>query len=279
MDEVLGVSTPEELQVLLVVVQFQIPARFNCFARSAIGDPQIVETSALNLAGGPTLAIESAPAYRRTGGRRAARLGHPGSDLSRPLLNPGVPHPHSRRSTLTLLHSLRRAFGAPRINLILVGIIAVGMLGCQSMSTGGSAPSANGSAGAGSARLQEILDSGKLRIGMTAQQPPFNMTNKAGEIVGLDVDLTSALAESMGLEVEYVLMPFAMLLDALEKKKVDMVASGMTITPARNARVAFAGPYFITGKSVLTKSETLANARETIELDQVERSFAALEDG
>ena len=99
---------------------------------------------------------------------------------------------------------------------------------------------------------------------------PFNMTNKSGEIVGLEVDLVTALAESMGLEVAFVTMPFADLLEALETNKVDMVASGMTITPERNARVAFAGPYFITGKSVLTKSETLASVTSASELDNPE---------
>jgi polar amino acid transport system substrate-binding protein len=111
---------------------------------------------------------------------------------------------------------------------------------------------------------------------MTANQPPFNMTNKSGEIVGLEVDLVTALAESMQLEIAFVTMPFADLLEALESNKVDMVASGMTITPERNARVAFAGPYFITGKSVLTKSETLAGVTGASELDNPERTFGAM---
>jgi len=186
---------------------------------------------------------------------------------------------------LSLLHPFRGHFhDAPRdahrtsrVNLILVGIISLGLLGCQSLSMGGSASPASGSDASGSSRLQEILDSGTLRIGMTADQPPFNMKNKSGEIVGLDVDLMTALAGSMRLEVEFVIMPFAKLLDALENNEVDMVASGMTITPQRNARVAFAGPYYITGKSVLTKSETLASVRRAEELDESKRSFAAVE--
>ncbi|NIM02463.1 MAG: transporter substrate-binding domain-containing protein, partial [Acidobacteria bacterium] len=52
--------------------------------------------------------------------------------------------------------------------------------------------------------------------------------------------------------------------------------SGMTITPERNARVAFAGPYFISGKSVLTKSETIANVDSATSLDDPERTYAAL---
>jgi ABC-type amino acid transport substrate-binding protein len=54
------------------------------------------------------------------------------------------------------------------------------------------------------------------------------------------------------------------------------VISGVTITPERNARVAFAGPYFISGKSVLTKSATIARVTETTSLDDPERTYAAL---
>jgi polar amino acid transport system substrate-binding protein len=50
----------------------------------------------------------------------------------------------------------------------------------------------------------------------------------------------------------------------------------MTITPERNARVPFAGPYFISGKSVLSKSETITNVQDTTALDDPSRSFAAL---
>jgi polar amino acid transport system substrate-binding protein len=221
-------------------------------------------------------------------GAAAARVPCPGSDLSHLLLNPGISFPHSRRSTLPLLNRLgsriigSRIIGSRRqlaslITLLLVGVIAIGLPGCQS--TGGSAAKSSGTApnDSGQSLLQEILRSGKLRVGMTAAQPPFNMTTKSGEIVGLEVDLTTALAQSMGLEVEFVVMPFALLLEALENGQVDMVASGMTITPERNARVAFAGPYFITGKSVLTKSETLANVRSSDELDDSKLSIAALD--
>jgi ABC-type amino acid transport substrate-binding protein len=54
-----------------------------------------------------------------------------------------------------------------------------------------------------------------------------------------------------------VVKPFASLLPALQRGEVDLVISGVTITPERNARVAFAGPYFISGKSLLFKSRKI----------------------
>ena len=127
-----------------------------------------------------------------------------------------------------------------------------------------------------SARLDRVLESGELRVGLSASQPPLNMRNKNGEIVGFEVDIVEALAQSMKLDLRVVSLPFADLLSALERGDVDMVISGMTITPERNARVAFVGPYFISGKSVLTKSATIANVESSSALDDPERIYAAL---
>ena len=59
--------------------------------------------------------------------------------------------------------------------------------------------------------------------------------------MGLDVDLASYIAGAMGVELSLVIKPFAQLLPALEAGEVDMVISGMTITPERNLQAAFVG--------------------------------------
>jgi len=103
------------------------------------------------------------------------------------------------------------------------------------------------------------------------------MRNKDGELIGLDVDLATALADAMDLELVLVERPFAELLTRLERDEFDVVISSLTITPARNARVAFAGPYLISGATLLTR-EDLADQLDTIEaLDSAERSWGALD--
>ncbi|MDJ0868445.1 MAG: transporter substrate-binding domain-containing protein [Myxococcota bacterium] len=151
-------------------------------------------------------------------------------------------------------------------------ILSSGLAACQSSGTA-PPPSARGAA---VTRLPEILASGELRVGLSGNQPPLNMRNRDGEIVGLEVELMRALAGSMGLQVRLVERPFSELLGALEQGEVDLVISGMTITPERNARVAFAGPYFVSGKSVLSKSKTLTNVEDAAKLDGPDRTYAAL---
>jgi polar amino acid transport system substrate-binding protein len=125
--------------------------------------------------------------------------------------------------------------------------------------------------------LQAILATGELRVGTSADLPPLSMRNGKGELIGLEVDLVRKLGEAMNLEIRFVEKPFAELLPSLERKEVDLVVAGLTITPERNARVAFAGPYFISGTSILSAAKELSDVEDPQALDSPERTFAALE--
>ena len=125
--------------------------------------------------------------------------------------------------------------------------------------------------------LSRILASGTLRVGMSGGQPPLNFKSKSGALLGLEVDLAQGLAGIMGLELKIVEKPFSELLGALAGGDVDLVISGLTITPERNTKFAFVGPYYLSGKSILTRSTSLAQADEVADLDQADLKFAALE--
>ena len=71
-------------------------------------------------------------------------------------------------------------------------------------------------------------------------------------------------------------MQFSDLLPALEAGKVDMVLSGMTMTLARNLKVAFVGPYYISGKGILTKGKTIGALQKAEGLNKPEFKIAAL---
>ncbi len=125
--------------------------------------------------------------------------------------------------------------------------------------------------------LSRIVSSGTLRVGMSGTQPPLNFKAKDGTMQGLEVDLARSLAGLMGVELQIVETPFAELLGALAAGRVDLVSSGMTATPERSQRTAFVGPYFLSGKSILTRSASLAAVGAAEELDQASLTFAALD--
>ena len=110
--------------------------------------------------------------------------------------------------------------------------------------------------------LDRIQKRGALVVGTMGNMPPLNMTSKDGEIFGLEPDLAGILAKAMNVKVKFVTKPFNELLPALQTGQVDMIMSGMTITPERNLKVAFVGPYFISGKAFLTKKQTIAYAKK-----------------
>lgn len=154
--------------------------------------------------------------------------------------------------------------------LVLVLGLGLALGGCRSLQ--GLTPAA----GPADPRLAQILARGELRVGVSADRPPLNARNKSGEIVGFEVDIVRALAAAMGLETNFVVTPFAELIPAVERGDVDLAISGLTMTPERNARVAFAGPYFISGMSVLAKAKAITDVGNPKALDLGERRYAAV---
>jgi polar amino acid transport system substrate-binding protein len=71
-------------------------------------------------------------------------------------------------------------------------------------------------------------------------------------------------------------MPFDQLIPALEQGKVDLVLSNMTMTVDRNMRVAFAGPYFVSGKCLVTREQEIAQADDPEDLKEADVKIAVV---
>ena len=124
--------------------------------------------------------------------------------------------------------------------------------------------------------LERITMNGELVVGTAASMPPLNMTARDGEIIGMEIDLAKAMASVMGVKLRLEVMQFHELLPALEAGKIDMVLSGMTITPQRNMKVAFSGPYFKSGKAILTKIPEMAAAQTPEDIHDPRKSVVTL---
>ena len=126
--------------------------------------------------------------------------------------------------------------------------------------------------------MDRILEKGELVVAMTGTQPPLNVTAKDGTIIGFDADVAKAISLNMGVKLTISTMPFAELLPALENGKVDMVISSMTMTLERNRAVAFVGPYYVSGKGILTRAANIAALQEADGLNEPAFRVAALKD-
>ena len=104
---------------------------------------------------------------------------------------------------------------------------------------------------------ERIITSKTLVVGTPGDFPPFTATTSTGQLIGFDIDLARNLAGWLQVKIEFKQMEFSELMPALEADKIDMAMSGITITPLRNLRGAFIGPYALSGQSILGKKSIL----------------------
>lgn len=85
-----------------------------------------------------------------------------------------------------------------------------------------------------------------LVVGTNAAFPPFEYVGgqSGDEIKGFDIELAKQIAKDAGKTLKVENMKFDSLIVALNSGKIDFIASGMTITPERQASVNFSEPYY-----------------------------------
>jgi ABC-type amino acid transport substrate-binding protein len=87
-----------------------------------------------------------------------------------------------------------------------------------------------------------------LRIGITSTYPPL-VFRSGGPVTGLEVDLAVRLGQVLARRVEFVEVQWEDQIPALVAGRTDIIMSGMSITQARQVRIAFTEPYLETGLS------------------------------
>ena len=92
----------------------------------------------------------------------------------------------------------------------------------------------------------EIRDKGVIVIGTNPPYAPNEFKNEAGEIVGFDIDVMTAVAQIMGLQAEFRESDFDRIIPAIEGGTMDMGASSFTVNDERLQTVDFV-TYFEAG--------------------------------
>jgi ABC-type amino acid transport substrate-binding protein len=124
--------------------------------------------------------------------------------------------------------------------------------------------------------MDRIVARGELRVGISGDMPPMNLLTKDDKIIGMDVDVATMIADAMGVRLSLQRIDFKGLLPALESGSIDMIVSNMTMTPDRNLKAAFVGPYFNSGKAFLTKRSSIAQAKGLPDINNPQYTFVAL---
>ncbi len=106
--------------------------------------------------------------------------------------------------------------------------------------------------GAGAAASE--LSDGTLQVGSDIAYAPIEFYEEGTQnAVGLDVDIAKALAEELGVKVEFMNTGFDGLIGALQAKRFDIIMSSMTVTEKRQEEIDFI-PYFTAGTGILVQA-------------------------
>ena len=92
--------------------------------------------------------------------------------------------------------------------------------------------------------------------GIDANFPPFAYVDKSGKPGGFDIDSVDWIAKKMGFTVKHQPMDWDGIIPNLVAKKIDFIASGMSITPERAKVVNFSIPYWTIKQVFVAKKDS-----------------------
>lgn len=89
----------------------------------------------------------------------------------------------------------------------------------------------------------KTIKAGILQAGSDTSFPPMEFSDEKGGYIGFDVDLCTAIAKKMGLQLETVSTAWDGIIPALIGSRFDIIMSAMSITPERLEQINFTDPY------------------------------------
>lgn len=134
--------------------------------------------------------------------------------------------------------------------------------------TGGTAASGtSGATGASGIPTFTTIEDGVLTVGSCLDYVPFEWVEN-GDQMGFDVDLTEAIAERLGLTVEWVRSDFVGIFVQVAGGSFDMVAAASTITDDREEKVDFSDSYFNSLQSLTVNTDQTPDITSTDQLGE-----------
>lgn len=112
---------------------------------------------------------------------------------------------------------------------------------------------------------------GTITIGTNAEFPPYESYSD-GQIVGIDIDIMQAVCDKLGMDLQIEDMAFDSIITAVTSGKVDVGASGFTITEERKKNVNFTDSYTTSKQVIIVKDTSVQNSRLSF-VDKLKQSF------
>jgi polar amino acid transport system substrate-binding protein len=95
--------------------------------------------------------------------------------------------------------------------------------------------------------------------GIDPDFPPFAYIDKDGNPAGFDVESVNWIAKEMGFEVKHQPTAWDTIIPTLNAKKIDFIASGLSLTEERAKVIAYTKPYFEHKWSLVVRNDSDLN--------------------
>ena len=161
--------------------------------------------------------------------------------------------------------------------IAMVACVVAGFAGC-SKSNGGDAESTSSSSESTSAKtvadLDKVKDANKLVIGITDYEP-IDYKDKDGKWIGFDADLARAVAEKMGIDVEFVVINWDNKFIELNSGAIDCIWNGMTVSDSVKTNCDISDAYAGNSQVVVMKEDALSKYADADAIKAADLTIAA----
>lgn len=128
------------------------------------------------------------------------------------------------------------------------------------------------------AELADILTTGKIKIGIPENFPPFGSLGAEGEYEGYDVDVAKLVAKDLEVELELVPVTSKQRIPFLETNKADLIISSMGANPSRAKSIWFSSAYAPFFSGAFAKSDIAISSMADLSGKKVGLTGGTLED-
>ena len=108
---------------------------------------------------------------------------------------------------------------------------------------------------------------GIMRVGTSADYPPFAFRTDEFTLDGLDIAVINEIGRRLGITIELNDMAFQGLSWALELEQVDAAIAALSITPERSERIAFSDIYYVSEDATLARAD--ANIPQLLSVEEM----------
>lgn len=105
-----------------------------------------------------------------------------------------------------------------------------------------------------SACSQKATTGQVVKVATDATFKPFEYTDDAGNLIGIDIELMDMIAEKAGFTIEWVNLPFDSALAGISECQYDASIAAISITDDRKEAMLFSDPYMTAGLVVVVSA-------------------------